>query len=102
MDLWKFNFGGIKDKTILRNLLKYESEWKREAYVKTPIQGFLIQTLVIVVPRLQGARMQLVQFLYYLNSIQFVKKVLVEKIIFIIRKKMYMYILSIIILKRVA
>ena len=34
-------------KTILQNSLRYESEWKRGAYVKTPIYGFLIQTLVI-------------------------------------------------------
>lgn len=41
---------------------------------------------------------------YYLNSIQFVKKDLVEKIILLllIRKKTYTYVFSIIILKRVA
>lgn len=57
------------------------------AYAKTPIQRFLIQTLVIDVPRLRGPQMHSVPFSYYLNSIQFVKKDLVEKIIFLIRKK---------------
>lgn len=42
---------------------------------------------MIDVPRLRGPQMHSVPFSYYLNSIQFVKKDLVEKIIFLIRKK---------------
>ena len=57
------------------------------AYAKTPIQIFLIQTLVIDVLHLQGPQMHSIQFSYYLNSIQFVKKDLVKKITFLIRKR---------------
>ena len=42
---------------------------------------------MIDVPRLRGPQMHSVPFSYYLNSIQFVKKDLVEKKIFLIRKK---------------